>query len=480
MKKLFGLTHKEDGAPIVRQVTTCKVGIGLPQGKDIHVYIDAAGKWVVKVGKDERIASATRQEARHIYLEKVKTAPDRKAPGKIQYFTFTRISADGNYQPDWDMIEMHGPLPVEVPIIFFRNEPLDAEYAYFTAREKKCWGDGKNATRIVTLYTDKDQQAAAERAKETGEGYYKIEEGCWTMGCPFAKPSSEDNKHYPAPCKPHGRLFFQFLKAPTLGATAYFDTTSRRSISQLFSCLQDFREFTGRGDVDQGYVTGIPLWLTVRPFRATFKQGDVKKTSTQYSVGLEFRGEGIEPARLVESLISASEDYRQRTETRQLAATTGGSVREDEERETTPIIEMTAEEFREVEAEEEVIIPEDPEKITSEFYPEGPEPENGEPIDEEPEQERKTPQRKKKEEPQETETDQAAKKLAEEIHEKQRVRIRELSETLVEHYNWEGKKVADIIEIEARTRKVGEIPVGKLATVTARLEVEVLKAKKGK
>src|SRR5882672_10343472 len=43
--KLYGLTHKEDDSPIVRQVTTCKVGIGLPQGKDIHVYIDAQNKW---------------------------------------------------------------------------------------------------------------------------------------------------------------------------------------------------------------------------------------------------------------------------------------------------------------------------------------------------------------------------------------------------------------------------------------------------
>lgn len=73
-----------------------------------------------------------------------------------------------------------------------------------------------------------------------------------------------------------------------------------------------------------------------------------------------------------------------------------------------------------------------------------------------------------------------AQEVASEIHEKQKVRIRELSEVLVERYSWEGKKVADILDIEGGSRVVGKIPVEKLAVVTARLEVEVQKAKKGK
>lgn len=469
MKKLFGLTHREDGTAIVRQVTTCKVGIGLPQGKDIHVYIDAASKWVVKVGKEKREAFETRKDARSFYLQEAKSAPERKYPGKIQYFTFTRISADGNYQPDWDMIEMHGPLPVEIPIIFFRNEPLDAEYAYFTALEKKCWGDGRNATRIVTLFTDEDQKAAAEKAKDAGERYYKIEDGCWTMGCPFAKPYSEGDKHYASPCKPHGRLFFQFLKAPTLGATAYFDTTGRRSISQLFSCLQDFREFTGRGDVDKGYVAGIPLWLTVRPYRATFMQGAVKKTSTQYGVGIEFRGDGIEPARLVESLISASEDYRQRTERRQLTEGPIAIRLDGEEQEREPAIEMTAEEFQEAEAEEEVFIPESPEAIASEFYPEGPEPENGEPIEMEPEPERKTPQRKKK--LKEETKDQVTPPSEPNDPDKQRIHIQELIEAMV-HKGYPSNIFNIVFEV-SKVRKVKEIPEDRLAAVEARLTEEL-------
>jgi hypothetical protein len=465
-KPLYGLTHKEDGSAIVRQVTTTKVGIGLPQGKDLHVYIDGSGKWVVKVGKDKIERFEDRKEARKFYLEAAKTAPDRKFPGKIQYFSFTRISADGNYQPDWDMIEQHGPLPVEIPIIFFRNEPLDAEYAYFTSLEKKCSGDGKDATRIVTLFTDKDQEAAANRAKEAGERYYKIEDGCWTMGCPFAKPYSEGDKHFASPCKPHGRLFFQFLKSPTLGATAYFDTTGRRSISQLFSCLQDFREFTGRGDADKGYVAGIPLWLTVRPYRATFMQGTVKKTSTQYGVGIEFRGEGIEPARLVESLISASEEYRERTAQRQLTAGPI-AVSLDGEREEREPVEITAEEFTEIEEEQEVFIPEIPEALTAEFYPEGPEPDNDEPpVEMDAEPERKTPQRKKKDEP-------PAETVAPDKWEKARVHIGEMIDAMAMK-QYKGN-IYDLVFEESGARKLKDIPVDKLVIVEARLFGELKK-----
>jgi hypothetical protein len=251
-----------------------------------------------------------------------------------------------------------------------------------------------------------------------------------------------------------------------LGATAYFDTTGRRSISQLFSCLQDFREFTGRGDADKGYVAGIPLWLTVRPYRATFMQGTVKKTSTQYGVGIEFRGEGIEPARLVESLISASEEYRERTAQRQLTAGPI-AVSLDGEREEREPVEITAEEFTEIEEEQEVFIPEIPEALTAEFYPEGPEPDNDEPpVEMDAEPERKTPQRKKKDEP-------PAETVAPDKWEKARVHIGEMIDAMAMK-QYKGN-IYDLVFEESGARKLKDIPVDKLVIVEARLFGELKK-----
>lgn len=364
MKKIYGLTHRDDGTPIVRQVTTTKVGIGLPQGKMIHVYINQAGKWIVRVGKDQNIECNDKDDARKMYRSKMATAPQRERPERTQYFTFTRVSADGSYQPDFDAIELHGPTPTEVPIIFFRDDPFDCEYAYFTTLEKKCWGDGKTATRIVGLATSPEQKAAAERAKVAGERYYTVDQ-CWLGGCPFAKPGPDEDK---SPCRPHGRLSFQLTRAPKLGTTAYFDTTGRRSISQIFSCLQSFREFTGRGNPDQGFVAGIPLWLTVRPYRQPYQYKGQKKTSIQYGVSVEFRGEGLPPEHLVQHFISAAVDYRLNAAAplKQLSAAPADVSAPIAGHEDSDVIDVPSL----PEEHEEIIVPEEPASIAGEFYPE--------------------------------------------------------------------------------------------------------------
>lgn len=367
-KIAYGLTHKESGEPMVRVVTTTKVGIGLPQGKAVHVYIDLGGKWIVMEGTGksaQRHECTDKVEARRTYLAASQRAPERKYPGRLPHFTFTRVSSDGTYQPDWDAIELHGSLPTEVPVIFFKDEPLDVEYAMFTATEKKCWGDGRDALRIVSLTTNKAQKETAEAAIENGEKYYKIENGCAIYDCPFAK-----NKE----CKPHGRLYFQLTKAPRLGTSAYFDTTGRRSIGQLFSCLQDFRSFTGRGDAKRGFVAGIPLWLTVRPYRVRYTDKTGEHTSTQYSVGLEFRGEGMEPERLVQGFIAAGVDYRIRAAEplQQLEAGRPEieTVIPTEKPVTSPeqgeVVDISG-----LDEDLETIVPEVAPALNGEFYPEG-------------------------------------------------------------------------------------------------------------
>ena len=48
--KLYGVLHEPSGRRIVRQVRVLKVGIGVPTGPDVHVWIDQNQQWCVEVG----------------------------------------------------------------------------------------------------------------------------------------------------------------------------------------------------------------------------------------------------------------------------------------------------------------------------------------------------------------------------------------------------------------------------------------------
>lgn len=282
MKPCYGITHEPGGAPRVLEPKTTKVGIGLAKGKALHTYIDMSGKWVVLVGKDAKRFD-TKAEARKFYRETKPNAPERAYPQRLPYFTFSRISPSGDFEPDWDAIESHGPLPTEIEIVFTRDEPFAASYQMWTATEKKCEGDGINAQRVPSMAATDAEKALAAQAERNGEKTFPIVNGCWTRGCPYAKPNGDK----PAPCRPHGRMLFQLLNAPRLGGTTYFDTTGYRSISQIFSCIETFKSVTGKGDAERGFVAGIPLVMVVRPYR-TQHNG---KVTTQYGVALEFRAE---------------------------------------------------------------------------------------------------------------------------------------------------------------------------------------------
>lgn len=282
MKPMYGLTHNADGSPRVMEPKTTKVGIGLAKGKALHAYLDQSGKWVVMVGKDPK-RFETKLEARSFYRQAKQNAPDRQYPQRLPYFTFSRVSSDGTFEPDWDAIESHGPLPNEIDIVFTRDEPFSASYQMWGSSEKKCDGDGINAMRILSLAQTENEKALAVQAQRNGEKYFPIENGCYTRGCPYGQPNGDK----PAACRPHGHLLFQLLNAPRLGGTAYFDTTGWRSISQLFSCISTFKTVTGQGDVEHGFVAGIPLKMVLRPYR-TQHNG---KATTQYGVSLEFRAE---------------------------------------------------------------------------------------------------------------------------------------------------------------------------------------------
>lgn len=289
--KLYGLLHETNGEPVERHVRFLKVGFGVPSGPDIHVILkaDPEKPWVIEVGQYEdkkrtgvkSQSFATKAQAVAAYKDLRKSAPDRRFPRKFPYFTFLRLGIDGNYLHDFDAIEQHGSYPTELDVIFLTESPFDAAFQKWTAAALQCEGDGRNARRRVDFTpTEHDKQAAAE-ARGAGEKWFPILGGCFTGGCVYPQGDKPE-------CKPHGRLYFQLPNSPRIGGSCSYDTTGKRSISQLFSCIQQIKAMTGAGDPDRGYIAGIPLKLVLRPYKTVSPGG---QPSVQYGVSLEARAE---------------------------------------------------------------------------------------------------------------------------------------------------------------------------------------------
>lgn len=334
--KLYGITHSPTGEAIVRVPRVVKVQIGNAKGPDIQVAIGKTGNWLVwcnttdKANKGpHRIYEGPDKEAAKWWYDRaltkgtmkppagakdsagneLKEVPipggrvlDRRYPSKLAYFTFGKMTASGTYEPDWDSIEAHGSYPTELDVVFTDDEGFQAAYQMWTASELKCSGDGLSASRVVSLHTNEEERAAAEKASKEGKRTYTVAK-CKLGGCPYAIAKDEKT---PAPCKPHGRLQFQLIKNIRLGGVAQFDTTSIRSVSQLFSCVHQFMSFTGNGDPDRGFLAGIPLKLVLRPFKVA-PAG--QPTGTAYSVSLEFRAESVQA--LKSRIIAAGTEFRQ-------------------------------------------------------------------------------------------------------------------------------------------------------------------------
>ena len=303
--KMFGLLDDPlTGARLQRQVRILKVGIGVPSGPDLHIWISPQdGQWCLEVGDyqgGKRVGKVTKfaekVEAWKAYVQARKTAPPRKFPRKVPYFTFLRMGSDGNYVHDFEAIEQHGATPSEIDIVFLDNNPLDAAFQMFTQAELKCEGNGIDARRRLSMAATPAEQELAKEAQAAGEKYFPIINGCYTKGCPYPKEGK---------CKPHGRLMFQLLNSPRIGGTCSYDTTSYRSIPQLSSGIEQIKAVTGRGIPEHGRVAGIPLKLVLRPYKVSHDG----KTSTQFGVSLEFRAENaVELARM---LIHSADEYHE-------------------------------------------------------------------------------------------------------------------------------------------------------------------------
>lgn len=320
-KRVYGLTHNTDGSAIVRVPRVVKVSIGMPAGPKIWVAMKEANTWLIWANEKEIVYSgpdkATAKARYEMALTKGETinaagatvklgkgagVEKRNFPVKLPYFTFSRMNAEGTYDPDWDTIEAHGRYPTEIDVVFTDDEGLAAGYQMWAASELKCWGDGLIGARAHSMASTDEEKVLSEQAKRAGERFFPIMTGCYTNGCPYAQPGNKNGKEIAPPCKPHGRLQFQLVSSLRLGGVAQFDTTGRRSVNQLFSCIQTFLQFTGAGDVRRGFLAGIPLKLVLRPFKAGKDKG------IAYAVSLEFRADTIGALR--EKLIEAGSTFR--------------------------------------------------------------------------------------------------------------------------------------------------------------------------
>ena len=258
---IIGVTHDQDGRVVQRLSVSTKVSIGLPPNGDCN------------------------------------------HPTKLDHFVFLRKKKSANrvgWETDPELTEHYGDECRELHIMLIDDDlenVFPSSYAWWTATERKCWGDGMSATRRTS-------------EKPGGEP--------WTT-CGSLCPELLSGQ-----CKPSGDLRFVLADFPRLGSVCRIHTCSYRSIRQIHSALQEIQTFTA------GRLAGITAKLTVRPEEATYfdRKEKRKKTSSIWALSLEVEGDDMR--KLIANL---TENARLFAETRKLLGSNGKvlEVVEDEQ-----------------------------------------------------------------------------------------------------------------------------------------------------
>ncbi len=267
---IIGVTHDHDGRVVQRLSVSTKVSIGLPPNGD------------------------------------------RNHPTKLDHFVFLRKKKSANrvgWEVDPELTEHYGDECRELHIMLIDDDienVFPSSYAWWTATERKCWGDGTTATRRTA-------------EKPGGQPWTTCGSGC---------PELSSGQ-----CKPGGDLRFVLADFPRLGSVCRIHTCSYRSIRQIHSALQEIQTFTG------GRLAGITAKLTVRPEEATYfdRREKRKKTSSIWALSLEVEGDDMR--KLIANL---TENARLFAETRKLLGS-GGKVLEVVEDEQEQAPEVAAE-----------------------------------------------------------------------------------------------------------------------------------------
>ena len=223
---IIGVTHDQNGRVVQRLSVSTKVSIGLPPNGDCN------------------------------------------HPTKLDHFVFLRKKKLGNrlgWEVDPALTEHYGGECRELHVMLIDDDiesVFPSSYAWWTATERKCWGDGTTATRRTT-------------EKLGGEPWTTCGSGC---------PELANGQ-----CKPSGDLRFVLADFPRLGSVCRIHTCSYRSIRQIHSALQEIQTFTG------GRLAGITAKLTVRPEEDTYfdRKDKRKRISSFWALSLEVEGDDM-------------------------------------------------------------------------------------------------------------------------------------------------------------------------------------------
>ncbi|HEX5481716.1 MAG TPA: hypothetical protein VFZ08_03720 [Terriglobia bacterium] len=266
---IIGVTHDSGGRAIQRLSVSTKIAIGLPPNGD------------------------------------------RNYPTKLDHFVFLRkkrTTKGVEWEPDPELTGHYGKDCREIRIVLIDDDMeniFPSSYAWWTAVERKCWGDGTSATRRTP-------------EKPVGQPWTPCGNGCPELASGL--------------CKPSGDLRFVLADFPRLGSVCRIHTTSYRSIRQIHSALQEIQSFTW------GRLAGLTAKLVVRPEDTAYfdVKENRKKSTTIWALSLEVDGEDMQ--KLVANL---TENARVFAETRKLLDS--GRVIEVVEDEEEQAPELTAE-----------------------------------------------------------------------------------------------------------------------------------------
>jgi hypothetical protein len=267
---IIGVTHDHDGRVVQRLSVSTKVSIGLPPNGDCN------------------------------------------HPTKLDHFVFLRKKKSANrlgWEVDPELTEHYGEECHDLHIMLIDDDienVFPSSYAWWTATERKCWGDGTTATRRTA-------------EKLGGEPWTTCGNGC---------PELLSGK-----CKPSRDLRFVLADFPRLGSVCRIHTCSYRSIRQIHSALQEIQTFTG------GRLAGITAKLTVRQEEDTYFDRKEKRKKTTFFWALSLEVEGEDMRKLIANLTGNALLF---AESRRLLGS-GGKVLEVVEDEQEQAPEVAAE-----------------------------------------------------------------------------------------------------------------------------------------
>jgi hypothetical protein len=267
---IVGVTHDQDGRVVQRLSVSTKVSIGLPPNGDCN------------------------------------------HPTKLDHFVFLRKQKTANrveWEVDPDLTAHYGEQCRELRIILIDDDienVFPSSYGWWTATERRCWGDGVSAIRRTP-------------EKPGGQPWPQCGNGCPELAA--------------GQCKPSGDLRFVLADFPRLGSVCRIHTCSYRSIRQVHSALKEIQTFTG------GRLAGITGKLVVRPEDVAYfdRKEKRKKTASIWALSLEVEGDDMR--KLIANL---TENARLFAETRKLLGS-GGKVLEVVEDEQEQAPEVAAE-----------------------------------------------------------------------------------------------------------------------------------------